>query len=587
MNAPIDDHSHRSALPVPARSGFTGVLRRYPWAPALLVLTVVLLWFVSRFYSPQTGFTSMLTIGDQLTPSRALREQHPYVFKDSCGYDGQAYVQIALDPLLRSPDLVTSVDSLGYRARRIFMPACAWLAGLGRPAWVVQAYALSNVAGWLLLGLVLLRWLPPDSPGNVFRWAGILFSHGLCTSLRCSLTDGPGLALLALGLLMLETGRLRGAIATFAATILSRETYVLNIAAALTPERFRDRRAWLRAARLIALATLPLLLWIVYVRLATGAPRAAGSRNFALPAFGYFRRWHELLSDSNGEQYLLDFRIVGILSQVALTVQVLFLFLRPRFGNAWWRAGAASAALGLVLGPAVWEGFPGSALRVLLPVTVAFNLLVPKGRKWLPILILGNLTILGGLGELRDAPIYFAQWQVERGAVYSTVMDTGSGWYPPRGEPRSRVALVRGLGPIRLHQSRRLPRLPLPLWRTFRAVVQGDQHRARRRRDLAQRADRPYRALPHHANHHTARRHDLRRVQRPTSGGRTRRRYTSARIRDLRPHGRHERASSAITARTAQTSITRLSRANTIFPPADGSTLTTSTSARAPMWLRP
>ena len=34
-----------------------------------------------------------------------------------------------------------AMDSAPYRARRILMPWVAYLVGLGRPFWVLQAYA--------------------------------------------------------------------------------------------------------------------------------------------------------------------------------------------------------------------------------------------------------------------------------------------------------------------------------------------------------------------------------------------------------------------------------------------------------------
>jgi len=48
----------------------------------------------------------------------------------------------------------------------------------------------------------------------------------------------------------------------------------------------------------------------------------------------------------------------------------------------------------IVLGTAVWEGFPGAAVRVLLPMQLAFNVLVPRTRRWLAVLLLGNLSLL-------------------------------------------------------------------------------------------------------------------------------------------------------------------------------------------------
>ena len=47
----------------------------------------------------------------------------------------------------------------------------------------------------------------------------------------------------------------------------------------------------------------------------------------------------------------------------------------------------------MALGDAVWEGYPGAVSRVLLPMTLAFNVLLPRGRKWWVLLLLGNLTV--------------------------------------------------------------------------------------------------------------------------------------------------------------------------------------------------
>jgi len=79
---------------------------------------------------------------------------------------------------------------------------------------------------------------------------------------------------------------------------------------------------------------------------------------------------------------------------VALTVQFLYLVLRPQWTQAWWRIGITYAVLLIFLGDAVWEGYPGAASRVLLPMQLAFNILVPAGRAWWLVLVLGNLTLL-------------------------------------------------------------------------------------------------------------------------------------------------------------------------------------------------
>jgi hypothetical protein len=59
----------------------------------------------------------------------------------------------------------------------------------------------------------------------------------------------------------------------------------------------------------------------------------------------------------------------------------------------------------VVLGDAVWEGYPGAASRVLLPMQLAFNMLVPVGRGWRVLLIAGNLTLFASFFELQPPSI--------------------------------------------------------------------------------------------------------------------------------------------------------------------------------------
>ena len=178
-------------------------------AVAMAGLVVAFLACVAEFHERDRGFTSLLSIGDVLSETKvtALRSVPHHVYEGSAGYDGAYYVQLALYPALDNPELRKAIDNLPYRARRILTSWAAWVLGAGRPAWVVQAYALLNVGCWLALGWVLLRWFPPDGWGNVLRWGAVMFSHGLCMSARHSLVDGPALLLVALAMRWLEDGR--------------------------------------------------------------------------------------------------------------------------------------------------------------------------------------------------------------------------------------------------------------------------------------------------------------------------------------------------------------------------------------------
>ena len=100
-------------------------------------------------------------------------------------------------PLLHDPAIDRALDNPPYRARRILFSWTAYAIGLGRPAWILKAYAIQNVVVWLLLAWLLCRWMPPSTPRAFVLWAGCLLSPGLLSSVRYALPDGPCALLIA------------------------------------------------------------------------------------------------------------------------------------------------------------------------------------------------------------------------------------------------------------------------------------------------------------------------------------------------------------------------------------------------------
>jgi len=170
---------------------------------------------------------------------------------------------------------------------------------------------------------------------------------------------------------------------------------------ALLPQQRMEVRGWLRRGGLILLAVLPLAGWWWYLRSAAGSS-SAGSANFAWPLAGWIGRWSELVQLTRFEAN--RWLVAGAwLDVIALAVQMIYLLVRPQWRDPWWRLGAFFAVLGLCLGPAVMEGLPGAAARVLLPLTLAFNVVAVR-RTALLWLVLGNLSVFGGVLSLCDPP---------------------------------------------------------------------------------------------------------------------------------------------------------------------------------------
>lgn len=418
-----------------------------PVRVAYLAGVGVFLWCVAQFYHRDTGFSSLISIGDLLNDTKvtALRQVPHYVYESSPGYDGAYYVQLALYPTLDNPELAKAIDNLPYRAKRILFCWAAWALGLGHPAWIVQAHALLNVTCWLALAVVLLRWFPPTGWENFLRWAAMMFSHGVCMSVRHSLVDAPSLLLVALALRWLEDGRGRAGVATLALAGLGKETSLL--ATAGLDFDFRQPRTWPQTLFKVLLAAAPLFAWMIYVRVKFGPADDPGLGNFTLPMAGYIEKlrtaWREAFARD-----AVSLNWATLATVLALTAQWCFFVFRWRPAERWWRVGFAFTVMMAFLSTPVWEGYPGAATRVLLPMTLAFNVLLPRGARWLPVLMAGNLTVAASVFEFSPPHEFYDVRgdSVARAALHVVPV----GWHGPERHLERRWRWSAGRSELRL-----------------------------------------------------------------------------------------------------------------------------------------
>jgi hypothetical protein len=376
-------------------------LQKRRWSPAVvLAYAAVVILFVgmfAQFYLPGQGFSYLIAFGGKNEPSRiaAMKGLNYYVQTDSDGYDAQYYAQIAMHPSLRDPELRSAMDSLPYRARRIFFAATAYVLGLGRPAWILQAYAVQNALCWLGAGRRAAALVSADRLGPIralgrrFVFVRHVRESAQCPDRwpefapHCAWRDVRGARPPLAGRVHPGSGRARqgnqrarcgGSVASGGAALAA-------------------VRLWQGL-----LVVAPLGLWLVYLQWTVGPATDLGVRNFDWPLAAYVRKWGVVLPELfRAETWSYGLANAGafwsLVMLVALTAQLLFLLLRPRPREAMWRIGLSFAVLMVVLGDAVWEGYPGAAARVLLPLQLAFNVLVPCGRKWWVVLLLGNATL--------------------------------------------------------------------------------------------------------------------------------------------------------------------------------------------------
>jgi hypothetical protein len=358
---------------------------------------------IAHFYRPAAGLTALEFFGERFAPRRLkrLKTVPIYTLKDSWGYDGQFYAQLAVAGNPFDPELRTALDAPAYRSKRILLPALAHVVGLGRPSWVLNVYAVSNLLCWLVLAALTARWwFPPTDLQNLLRWTGTLFSAGMVVSVTRSLTDAPALLCVACGVRWLETERFKLGSCALALAGLVRESSIIY-ATALIPTHDAGRAVWGRRGLAIIAVIAPTAVWGSMLVLHF---RGSGSveQAFGLPFASLIGKVRDIAALWRLHGFAsIDNELWAVL---ALTVQCAFIALYRRPQRHWWRIGATSSLLFVVLGPAVWEGTPSAAARAVLPLTLAFNVLVPRTRAWLVLLVAGNLTALSAPHLAKDLP---------------------------------------------------------------------------------------------------------------------------------------------------------------------------------------
>ncbi len=392
------------------------------------ILLVFFLWLAGRFWHPYYGFTRFLQLdqSDAAVMLPELRDAPIYVYHYSGGYDGVAYAQLAAHPAARDAALAQAVDSLPYRARRILLSWVAFVAGGGDPVRAVWVYAGLNLVIWFGLAWLLGRIFPPQGWRNLVAWTGLLFSAGALHSVRLALTDLAAFTLLAAALWQAEHRRENQAVGLLGAAGLVRETALLG-GLALWPGLGRENRG-ANLARL-ALAFTPLGLWLVYLKIYTG-PVVQGMGNFSWPVISWVEKLTSALRDL-GHEPDTWLALTTLLAFASLTVQLIYILRQWQPGDPWWRLGVIYGGLMLCLGTAVWAGHPGAATRILLPLSLAFNVLAVRRSAAAGWLLAGNLAVFSGVLMLwqvpHDAHEVVAAGRAARGAY---VVHTDDRWYP-------------------------------------------------------------------------------------------------------------------------------------------------------------
>jgi hypothetical protein len=253
-----------------------------------------------------------------------------------------------------------------------------------------------------------------------------------------------------------ERAKAKSSLGFLAAAGLARETALVNVVA-LWRGPGAGSRNWIVNFTRAALVAVPLFAWMLYVHWKAG-PAAQGFGNFTWPVVGWLEKWAEIFRGFAGHPNFRWLTTTTLLAFIALTVQGIFFARRLRLDNPWWRAGASGVAMLLLLGTSVWEGHPGAATRVLLPMSVAFAVFAARERANCAWIAAGSLSVFSGvlaLWHVPEAPREIATGRISGGAYIAQIEE---GWFGVERDHRRAWAWSEGRATVAVHVTPRVAR---------------------------------------------------------------------------------------------------------------------------------
>jgi hypothetical protein len=364
--------------------------------PRLYVCFAAILFvfaMVAVRWNQVTGFTGLIQFGDDWKAKRlpVLKDTLVATVPDG-GYDGQFYAQIAVEPHVTSPDLQNALDDPAYRSRRILLPLVAHVLGHGEPFDILQVYAMLNFICWLALARIWWNEVGATEKHGAFVWLACLLSLGALDSVRLSLTDLPATLALVLAARAAQSSRPHLAALWCLLGGFIRETSVFGAMMINSNKVGTPSKSWL----LRGACVLPPVLWCAW--LAWKIPGDSELGLFNWPGLGFAQQIvkcaDELAHGHFDSRYLF-----GLIGALGMAYQSIYLLRRWREKDAWIRLGLPFAIMFWFLGAYAFSGYWAVA-RACLPMTFAFNRLLPGDRRFWLSFIAGNLFALHGIWRM-------------------------------------------------------------------------------------------------------------------------------------------------------------------------------------------
>ena len=284
----------------------------------IVVFTVVAYFLYVKFNGNITGF---FRIGENFPKSPYLNISKALIFPGEFGADGQQFLSIAFDPLLKNPDSIEALDVPVYRYRRILYPLLGNLLGFGQTNLIPYVMVLLNSLS--IVAIVVFAGLYLQSVGDkAWKSLAVLCIPSVWLILIFSTAGLLNSSLLVGTLYFHRVGKFSHALPLIALACLTRETSVI-IWSSLFVFGFLQRR-WPQSLSLLG-ALSPLIIWNSYLRSRTELQTESDviSSNFGYPLEGILTKIFPFIQMTGEGSTLYKFYELYSFSLLILTFSLL------------------------------------------------------------------------------------------------------------------------------------------------------------------------------------------------------------------------------------------------------------------------
>ena len=331
------------------------------------------------------NITGFFCIGDSLPLSPYLEEESAWI-NEGTGYDGQMFLTLALDPVLRHEDTLKALDNPRYRYRRIGYPLLGYLIGLGHPAAIPYALVMINILGCAAAVFFGTKIVESSARIDLPRYFPllILVAPGLWISLCLSTADIVASVLLLAGLSAMHSRRDPLAAITLCTACFVRETYIASLLVLAVYQYFKGRK---RATLWFALAALPPILWTALVYLFLDGGTGGIRENLGFPFIGIIGSIKEAAGSATSPAGIFEMYCLCLLLLVGfiVTMDTLLSWRNPSPENI---AVLPLLVLLMLSRPQILD-YHGGYLRVFLPLFVVSGLALSADK-----MSIGRIVIL-------------------------------------------------------------------------------------------------------------------------------------------------------------------------------------------------